>query len=325
MVEDVAAEHPRGLSIGELVARTGVADGTLRAWERRYGLLQPRRTAGGHRRYSDADVARILHMVGLQRDGLPAGVAAAQVTRRRSASLPEEAGTDPARVRAHRRQLAMAADALDAAAVLDVLSEAAGRASVTPLLDALVVPELRRLGERWRSDARHIAREHVTSTAMRSWLVSRLRDITNPAGSPTVVACPDGELHDLGAVMAAVTLAEIGWRPVLLGASTPWASAATVIDELRPPLVMIGAMSRPAALRLLDRWRAPNRAAVVFGGPALTARDVAGIPAAEVHRGRYVDLAATVDEALRAGAGSERDGDDRTGGGEQDLLRGAAE
>lgn len=277
-----------------------MADGTLRAWERRYGLLRPRRTGGGHRRYGDADVARVLQMLRLQRRGLPAGVAAAQLTTRAADVHAQNEGPTPAAARQLRRRLELAADQLDASTVLDILTEASTRSRTTPLLDDVVVPVLRHLGERWRQDARHIAREHVTSTAIRSWLVARLREVTNPVGVPVVVACPDGELHDLGSVMAAVTLAESGWRPVLLGASTPWASAATVIEELHPPLVLIGAVSRPAALRLLDGWQPPSEATVVFGGPALVGRDVAAMPRVLVHAGNYGDLPRVVDMALSA-------------------------
>src|SRR3954452_11508543 len=48
-----------GLNIAALARRTGVAPDTLRKWEQRYEILQPDRTAGGQRRYSERDVARV--------------------------------------------------------------------------------------------------------------------------------------------------------------------------------------------------------------------------------------------------------------------------
>lgn len=72
------------MSIGEVARRTGMTVPTLRAWERRYGLLVPVRTAGGHRRYSEEDVRRVLAVLEFVRRGWAVGAAARQVAGRRS-------------------------------------------------------------------------------------------------------------------------------------------------------------------------------------------------------------------------------------------------
>src|SRR5579862_9864158 len=69
------------LRIGELSRRLGVSDHVLRAWESRYGLLQPVRSAGGFRLYSAADEWRILRMQAHLADGLSAAEAARSVLR----------------------------------------------------------------------------------------------------------------------------------------------------------------------------------------------------------------------------------------------------
>ena len=66
------------IRIGELARRTGVSPELLRAWEQRYGLLQPTRSPGGFRLYSEADEARIRRMTRLLADGLSAAQAARQ-------------------------------------------------------------------------------------------------------------------------------------------------------------------------------------------------------------------------------------------------------
>ncbi|HET8822427.1 MAG TPA: DICT sensory domain-containing protein [Thermoleophilaceae bacterium] len=71
-----------GLAIGELVARTGLSEGTLRMWERRHGFPRPRRLPSGHRRYGERDVELVLRVV-RERDGglsLPAAIARARET-----------------------------------------------------------------------------------------------------------------------------------------------------------------------------------------------------------------------------------------------------
>ena len=64
------------LRIGELSRRVGVPVESLRAWERRYGLVAPSRTRGGFRLYGEDDVARVLAM----RSHLDEGLSAAQAT-----------------------------------------------------------------------------------------------------------------------------------------------------------------------------------------------------------------------------------------------------
>jgi DICT domain-containing protein len=68
-----------GLGIGDVVQRTGVADGTLRMWERRYGFPAPARLPGGHRRYSERDVELIRAVAAKRGSGLSLAVAIEQV------------------------------------------------------------------------------------------------------------------------------------------------------------------------------------------------------------------------------------------------------
>ena len=78
------------LRIGELARRTGVEAGTLRAWERRFGLLQPTRTKGGQRQYSEADVARVLTVRRLTDDGMTLSSATERVVDGNGGGAPGE-------------------------------------------------------------------------------------------------------------------------------------------------------------------------------------------------------------------------------------------
>lgn len=70
-----------GLSIGDVVARTGVSEGTLRMWERRHGFPAPERTARGHRRYKEEEVRRIREVLRARAEGLSIGAAIARAQR----------------------------------------------------------------------------------------------------------------------------------------------------------------------------------------------------------------------------------------------------
>ncbi len=79
------------LRIGEVARRTGLSVATLRAWERRYGLLVPERTEGGQRLYRETDVDRILHVARLVHEGWSVGAAAARSTLRDRDAAPSPA------------------------------------------------------------------------------------------------------------------------------------------------------------------------------------------------------------------------------------------
>jgi DNA-binding transcriptional MerR regulator len=90
---------PATMAIGEVARRTGVTVPTLRAWEHRYGLLVPVRTPGGHRRYREEDVQRVLAVLELTGQGWAVGAAARRVAGRGFAASPARPPVDELRDR----------------------------------------------------------------------------------------------------------------------------------------------------------------------------------------------------------------------------------
>jgi hypothetical protein len=84
------------LTIGELAERTGVAAGTLRMWERRYGFPRPRRSSSGHRRYSSADATLVERVLRHRAAGLSLAAAWLNSTAVRRAPGPRGSPSPPA-------------------------------------------------------------------------------------------------------------------------------------------------------------------------------------------------------------------------------------
>src|SRR5690242_10641707 len=145
------------LRIGELSKRSGVSPELLRAWERRYGLLLPTRSAGGLRLYSQADLDRVRVM----REHLDAGLAAAQAAtlamRAGTAEPAPSAGLSPT---AMREDLAAALDRFDEPRAQTILDRVLATVTVDTLLGEVVLPYLRELGARWERGEATIAHEH---------------------------------------------------------------------------------------------------------------------------------------------------------------------
>lgn len=275
------------MRIGELAARTGVSTETLRAWERRYGLLRPGRTEGGHRMYGDEDVARVRAVVAL----VNAGARVSEAVERLAASSPTT--PVPAAVIADATAaLWQAIDTFDERAADAVLSTATVTLGIPVLLDSVLVPTLRRLGAEWRQSPRNIAREHFASTFVRSHLV-RLLATADTAGPPCLAFCPEGEQHDIGLLMAAVTLAAAGRPQIVLGAHTPPASIDLLLHEMRPSVVLVAAATRRSVTRFLATWRPHAGGVAVAGGAGFRPEDEQPL-GGRVHLGAYVTLSAVV-------------------------------
>jgi DNA-binding transcriptional MerR regulator len=231
------------LRIGELSRRLGVSDHVLRAWEGRYGLLQPVRSAGGFRLYSEADALRVRRMQAHLADGLSAAEAARAVLGQDSRADGRAAGTD--RVPTTESELSVALrqalDAFDEPAAQAVLDRLLSDLSLTAVLRDVVLPYLTELGERWERGSASVAQEHFATNVIRGRLAGLARGWGNGHGPRAVLACPPGELHDLALMVFGIVLHRSGWRIDYLGMDTPVAELTRTVDARRPALVVVAA------------------------------------------------------------------------------------
>jgi MerR family transcriptional regulator, light-induced transcriptional regulator len=254
------------LRIGELSKRAGVSPELLRAWERRYGLLRPARSAGGLRLYSPADVERVALMQQHLAEGMAAAEAAALAVRDRS---DEEAARTALRPAAIRDELATALDAFDEPRAQAILDRLLALATVETLLAEVVVPYLQELGDRWQRGDASVAQEHFASGVLRGRLLGLARGWGLGLGPVAVLACLPGEQHDLGLIAFGLALRSQGWRIVYLGPDSPIDTVADVSRQLEPSLVVLNAVSRERVRPVLPQLRAlTRRHKLALGGAA---------------------------------------------------------
>jgi DNA-binding transcriptional MerR regulator len=224
------------LRIGELSRRSGVSPELLRAWERRYGLLQPTRSSGGLRLYSADDLARVQARQQHLAEGLAAAEAAALAAR--EPGQPDTEVVSPAA----KDELAAALADFDDGRAHAVFDGLLARLSIDTLLRDVIVPYLHELGERWERDEVSIAQEHFASTLLRGRLLGLARDWGRGLGPVAVLACAPGEQHDLGLIAFGLALRGRGWRIVFLGPDTPVASIADAARACDPAAVVVSAV-----------------------------------------------------------------------------------
>jgi DNA-binding transcriptional MerR regulator len=258
--------NPAVLRIGELARRLGVSQDLLRAWERRYCLLKPVRSPGGFRLYSRADEQRVRRM----QSHLARGLAAAEAARvaldeesdqsTTAPSLEPATAGEPVRADTSARlpapasgtdrglavlagELSRALDALDEPAAQAVLDRLFAAFTLEATLRHVLVPYLRQLGDRWADGTIDVATEHFASNLLRARLASLARGWGQGHGPCAVLACPPGEIHDLPLLAFGVVLHRNGWRIVYLGADTPLADLGRAVEEKRPDVVILAAVT----------------------------------------------------------------------------------
>jgi DNA-binding transcriptional MerR regulator/methylmalonyl-CoA mutase cobalamin-binding subunit len=239
------------IRIGELSRRTGVSADALRAWERRYALLDPGRSRGGFRLYSEEDERRVRAMRALIEEGL----SAAEAAKLARAEAPRAAGGPSLEPRVATARLIDAIALVDEGAANSVLDEQLASLTFDAVAAGLLLPALREVGQRWRDGRLSVAQEHFATNLIRGRLLGLSRGWGAGSGPRAVLACVPGELHDIGLIIFGLCLRGRGWRITYLGPDTPPASVAAVAAEVEADLVVLVALDGA----LVGRSRDPLR------------------------------------------------------------------
>jgi DNA-binding transcriptional MerR regulator len=281
------------LPIRAIASLTGVKPMTLRAWERRYGLIRPQRTPKGHRLYTHQHVERIRRVLTLIERGVPVGRVRDLLD---AEPRPASEASGPWRDYVDRMSAAVAR--FDELELDRIHEEALSLHPIDQVTRRLYMPLLTQLGERWRDLSGAIAEEHFFAMYLRSKLGARLQHRARYAAGPLVLAaCAPGEQHEIGLLLFALEANGAGLRTVLLGADTPLEDIAIACNRARCEAVVISSSVDPSYEMLADGLPSLVRAArvPVFVGGRSGARHRAAIAAAGA-----VPLGSGLDEGVRA-------------------------
>jgi len=266
--------HTPVYTIRTVVQVTGVTPATLRAWERRYGVLAPGRSDGGYRLYSERDIATLLWL----KNQVDAGVAISRAAA--ILDLHHQAGEEPELEMSlgalhgapgalpadeARGKDAIVADLVTAllsfqeAAAEAVLGEAFALFPVETVAEEMVAPTLAEIGERWHRAEATIVQEHFATAFLKRRLTSVFQAYDQPAAGPlAIVGSAPSEWHDVGTLLVALALRRHGWRVIYLGQNVPADHLMQEIARLRPDLVCMSATTRESAMALVPIGKAIN-------------------------------------------------------------------
>ena len=232
---------------------TSVPPDTFRAWERRYGVPRPQRTQGGHRLYSERDIAIIRWLRDRTAEGMNISHAVMLLS-----NVLEDDGALPI-VNASRGldqfvgELTQSLIAFDAITAERLLGEALASHPFEHVLLELVQPVMSEVGERWHRGEINVATEHFATEFIRRKLSSLVNIFESVATRETVViGCAPDELHDVGVLLASLFLVRRGWRVIYLGARVPLSDLMETIAKVKPDLVCLSSATAESVNSLRD-------------------------------------------------------------------------
>ncbi|MGO8948170.1 MAG: MerR family transcriptional regulator [Ktedonobacterales bacterium] len=301
-----------------VVHHTGVPAPTLRAWERRYGILSPRRSDNDYRLYSERDMMTVTWLRERVESGMTISQAIAllrslEPARRRGRRLrsqmssPAEVVTVTASPPALDRfslddlgvTLLAQFSSLDEYAVHHTIMQALAVYTVEDICLHLFSPVLVEMGRRWALGELDATVEHFAATLIRGLLDGLFRSAATSSSGPLVlVGCAPGEQHELGALMLALFLRRAGARVAYLGQNVEADGLLATVTSLRPVCVLLSAALAPQAEALatiVERLEAADNQTMLYCG----GRAYLGNPAAvERIRRHYLgsDVCSAIDE-----------------------------
>jgi len=279
---NIISDNP-SFNLKVVLQETGIKPDTIRAWERRYGLPDPERTAGGHRLYSQRDIEMVKWLMSRQDEGLSISRA---INLWRSI---EDEGRDPLE-EVTTQQMSQTTTTVEFAvgAALDEIrqswvdaclsfDEASAEATLTHAfaiypVEVACVEVLQKgiaqIGQAWYQGHNSVQQEHFASALA----LRKLNTLVSASPAPfqkerIVVACPPEEDHTFSALLITLLLRQRGWSVVYLGANVPLSDLKETISKLKPSLLVLSAQQLFTAARLAEvAQEIHSQVPIAYGG-----------------------------------------------------------
>jgi methanogenic corrinoid protein MtbC1 len=256
----------------------GLSASALRAWELRYGLPKPHRTAGGHRLYSRQDIEMLKWLVERQKEGLNISQAVEmwkvrglgeQNTSIQIQAPKAEISSGEGMLDQLCKQWTAACLAFDDQTANQVMDQAFALSDPETICTEVLQKGLASIGEAWYAGSISVQQEHFASAVA----IRRVNGLLTAVPSPTrtrriLAACPPGEAHDFILLLVTYLLRRRSWDVVYLGANVPLKNLDTTIESTQPAMVLSTAqtLTSAASLRTMSEYLSRKGIPLAFGG-----------------------------------------------------------
>lgn len=280
------------LNLMSVVRLSGLSEHVIRAWERRYQAVSPRRGPNGRRLYSQEDLHRLQLLSRLVSQGHSIGNIAKLSTQnleelQATSFAPLLSPKKPSGLESDRPQegidkILSAVRAFDMTGLDRELRAAHFQLGTKIFTLNVASPLLAEIGSRVEAGDLSIAQEHALSATVRNLLGEILRSLQNRSDAlsekAVVLSTPEDDLHEFGILLSAILFAAYGWETHYLGPNLPAKDLAQAVSALRVPVVVLGCTAIPASeqqlpvldyLRELDLGLKNGKAEIWLGGSGI--------------------------------------------------------
>lgn len=253
----------------------------IRVWERRYSAVTPARLAGGRRVYSDSDIRRLALLQQVTSAGRRIGDVAKLDNEtlagmidddRQGAGMLSAMGGGKTTAELHVENAMQSIVHLNPEKLAQVIASASVELPLNLLLEQMLAPLLRQIGENCKEGEIRVGQEHMASSVIRHYLVGLLNQ-SGEERNTLVFTSPSGHYHELGILMAAVTAESEGWRSLYLGPDLPVAEIAAATIQSKSKAVALGlqcTMDEALLMNDLNKLREslPDTITLIISGAA---------------------------------------------------------
>jgi len=232
-------------SIKDLEQLSGIKAHTLRIWEQRYNLLNPKRTDTNIRYYDDSDLKLILNVALLNDNGFKISKIASMSL----SEMKEEVIRLTDRSLTHDDQvhaLTICMIEMDEDRFDKVLTTNIIKIGFEQTMLNIIYPFLSKIGLLWQTGAINPAQEHFISNLVRQKLIVAIDgQIPSISGKKFLLFLPEGELHEISILFASYLIKSKGHKVIYLGQSTPKRDLDAVYDLVEPDYILTVMTSCP--------------------------------------------------------------------------------
>jgi DNA-binding transcriptional MerR regulator/methylmalonyl-CoA mutase cobalamin-binding subunit len=236
--------------IKTVAQKTGLSTHVIRAWEKRYQVIEPDRTDTNRRLYSDQDIYRLTLLSKAIKSGhtissiCDMDISALENLVEDQAEVREDfaqsEGTERDNVEYHYNNCLNTIKDFDAGRFEEALLQASIELTQPVLIKSLILPIIRSIGKQWKDGSIRVMHEHLATAVLKPFLHNLRISHRPPANAPSIIiATPIGQFHELGALIIALVAASEGWKVIYLGPNLPAEEIASATKLKKSELVLL--------------------------------------------------------------------------------------
>ena len=240
-----------GYNINMAAKLSGVPKLSIRAWEGRYSAITPDRTNSNRRLYSDSDIDKLILLRKLTQNGYRIGNLA-QMPIEQLKELYKKIKPANTVIQEFEKfslseiHIDIINDCIEAVRKYDdkklsiLLNQASVKFSQPELTEKFIIPLIDKIGDYWKEGLLRVSHEHFTSAVLIKFLNNLSEGFKIESTAPKIIiTTPDGQYHEVGALIGSAIAASLGWKTIYLGASLPSEDIASAAQDLNARCIFL--------------------------------------------------------------------------------------